>query len=158
MAERSLKESFNRDIENVYNFDHEWGREQARLRYNKEISESSTNQDFLRNLISDVNQDRPIYIEYDPSFAPAVNLISPSGIGFIFSGVNPRVIPNVDIINSELAGLIESTEKSSELETIKYWVLWCTNRADFYQHINRTDISNLYLKASEKLSSLIKIM
>jgi len=43
--------------------------------------------------------------------------------------------------------------KSGDIESIRMWVLWFTNRGQFYLKRGESDLANRYFEAAEKVAS-----
>jgi len=139
-------------IQNIYNWDHRWGREQTAVAIDSELPLESGRQDFYRNALSAIYNSRPVYIEYDDSSRPLVRYLVPSGMGYLFvANDSLAILP--DSCNAEIANYMTIADKTSEIEWIKTWVLWFNNRGNFYNHRGNAEFARAYFDAAEKIAS-----
>ena len=142
----------HKTITNVYNWEHQWGRNQTAASLDFDPNEVSTRPDFYRTLLNKIKDYRPIYVEYDNASAPLINFLKPSGLGYRFS-ISDTVLNDAFARAKEIEYYYEIASKSRDIESIRTWALWFQNRGEFYRKRQNEDLANRYFEAVEKVAS-----
>jgi hypothetical protein len=141
----------DRNIQCLYNWDHEWGREQSAQQLDENIPIESGRQDFYRGLLNSQAGTRPIYVEFDESSLPIAQYLRPAGLGYIFTMRDTSIACPQPFINDIQLRLREA-EGSTHIEWIKSWVLWFNNRGLFYRRLGEDAAADAYFQAMEAVA------
>ncbi|UCE66437.1 MAG: DUF2723 domain-containing protein [Candidatus Zixiibacteriota bacterium] len=153
LAHQALNPSADpKTITNVYNWEHQWGRNQTAALLDFDPDEASTRPDFYRTLLNRIKDYRSIYVEYDNASAPLINFLKPSGLGYRFS-ISDTTLNDTFSPAEEIEYYYEIASKSRDIESIRTWILWFTNRGQFYLKRGESDLANRYFEAAEKIAS-----
>ncbi len=134
---------------NLYNWDHDWGRELSSRLLKLRSADILTRQSYYRYLLNQTMNKRPVYVEYDQSSAPINRYLYPRGLGYVFmnpdsSATSPK--------NANDMPYLSLASKSDNLETIRTWVLWLQNRGDYYRQRGSERNSKRYLSLIDILA------
>jgi hypothetical protein len=152
----AVKHEGNILITNVYNWDHDWGRRQTAARLSLNAAGISIRPDFYRNLLNEIKDERPVYVEFDKASAPLVKYLKPAGLAYKFSISDTSGI-DADSAAAEIENYYQLARKSRDLESIRIWVLWFMNRGQFFMKLGENDLSNWYFEVAEKIGSQAEI-
>lgn len=143
-------------ITNVYNWDHDWGRRQTAARLRLNASGISIRPDFYRNLLNEIKDERPVYLEFDKASASLIRYLKPAGLAYKFSISDTSGI-DADLAAAEIEGYYQLARKSRDVESIRTWVLWFMNRGQFFMKLGENDLANWYFEVAEKIGSQAEI-
>jgi hypothetical protein len=135
---------------NLYNWDHDWGRELSSRLLKFQSAGILTRQSFYRRLLNQTVNKRPVYVEYDQSSAPINRYLYPHGLGYIFMNPDASAAP---VKNENDTPYLSLASKSSDLETVRTWVLWLQNRGNYYEQKGSLKDSQRYLSLIDILAS-----
>jgi hypothetical protein len=127
-------------VYNIYNWDHKWGRAQTNDDFSLEIPDGSPRQEYYRSFVNATMTKRPLYVEYDPSSRPLARYLHPLGLGYLFSLDSDYVELNPVFDQT----YISRAESSTDIESIRTWVLWLQNRGEFYRDRGIHEIADAY--------------
>ena len=142
----------NKIIANVYNWDHEWGRNQMAAFLGFSPERAPDRSDFYRKLLNNVKDQRPIYVEYDKASAPLINFLTPSGLSYKFS-ISDTSFGTTVYPATEIESYFNIAKRSRDIESTRIWVLWFMNRGQFYLNRGERDLANWYFEVGEKIAS-----
>jgi hypothetical protein len=142
----------NRIILNLYNWDHEWGREITNHRFGLDIKGESTRQGYYRSFLSSLLKTHPIYIEYDVSSLPLARLLRPNGLGYVLALSDTSAIP--DTIDAQYG---HEAMAASDLESVRTWVLWYQNRGEYFEQRGEQAIAQRYYAMVESLATKVEL-
>ncbi len=142
----------DRIIQSIYNWDHRWGREQAAKMIRAEISLELDRKSFYRNYLNNIKDKRPIFIEYDESSGPIANYLIPTGLVYNFNPGDSLSI-NAAEIADEIESILAQASKSNQIEWLKTWVFWFSNRGLFFARIGDTRSAQAYFEAMNSLAA-----
>jgi hypothetical protein len=151
-AEEAISgDSHTAAILNIYNWDHRWGRNDSRRRYEKALDVDVDRQTFYRNFLNALMRDVPIYIEYDESSAPLAKYLRPDGLGYLLTAPDTSVI-SAGKATGEIKSRLADLAERKDLETVKTWVLWFQNRGNFHKHRGYPGLAAAYYAAAESVA------
>jgi len=139
-------------IQCIYNWDHRWGREQFARVIGKDLPLDADRQVFYRNSLNHLMRERPIYIEYDESSRPIVRYLVPEGLGYIFDAYD-TLSARPDPVVEDIEKYLKIAGRSCQIEWIKTWTLWFSNRGLFYANRGDSASAQAYYQASESIAS-----
>jgi hypothetical protein len=125
----------NVTVINLYNLDHQWGREQCDRLTGIKASNADDRQKYYQNLLNATSKTRPIYIEYDRSSSPIAPYLHPLGLGYLFAPADT----NSTIVND--SAYIADAFSTPEIECYRTWILWFQNRAEYYARIKNDSLA-----------------
>lgn len=144
-------------VTNVYNWDHQWGREETASFLGFDPSGTTGRPDFYRDLLNSIKDKRQVFIEFDKASAPLINYLKPSGLSYKLA-ISDTTAIDVDSAAAEIEYYYEVAKKSrDDLESIRTWVLWFMNRGQFYMQRGEKNLANRYFEMAEKIGSLADI-
>jgi len=144
-------------VTNVYNWDHQWGRDETASYLDFDSSGMSGRPDFYRNLLNAIKDKRQIFIEFDKASAPLINYLKPSGLSYKFV-ISDTTAIDIASAAAEIEYYYEVAGKSrDDLESIRSWVLWFMNRGQFYMQRGEKDLADRYFEKADKIGSLADI-
>ena len=149
---RNLKQP----IENLYDWDHQWGREEANRNLGCNIKTDIGRQEFYRGILNKFIKERPIYVEYDESSAPLAKYLYPHGLGYLLSISDTlSTAPAVEVKNID--SQLNSFGPSHDIETIRTVVLWLQCRGKYYEQRGDSLSAAQYYNAVDSLASMAEM-
>jgi hypothetical protein len=139
-----------RTVLNLYNWDHDWGRNESDRLLNMSSNDEQTRQGYYREFLNRKMKSIPIYIEYDPASAPIAQYLIPHGLGYLFivpDSTVTRPKPSSDSLYLSLAA------RSNDLETIRTWAFWLNNRGEYYKKLGNEIAAQPYLSLIDSLAA-----
>ncbi len=143
-------------ILNVYNWDHEWGKEEINRRYQRKLPVDIGRQSFYRHFLNEFMKEFPIYVEYDEASAPLAKYLKPKGLGYMFTTTDTS-LGDIDAITGEIEARLGAASELKHIESIKTWVLWFQNRGLYYKHRGYPEAAAAYFSAVDSLAALARI-
>lgn len=141
---------------NVYNWDHEWGKEEINRRYQKKLPVDIDRQSFYRHFLNEFMRESPIYVEYDVASAPLVKYLKPNGLGYVFTTTDTSMA-GMDTITGEIEARLKAISPLRNIESIKIWLLWFQNRGLYYKHIEYPEAAIAYFSAVDSVAALVSL-
>ncbi|MEE8417579.1 MAG: hypothetical protein V3S06_02850, partial [candidate division Zixibacteria bacterium] len=142
-------------ILNVYNWDHEWGREEINSRYHRKLPVDIDRQTFYRHFLNEFMKELPIYVEYDIASAPLAKYLTPKGLGYLFTTTDTSMV-DIDAITGEIKARLRVASELEDMESIKTWVLWFQNRGLYYKHRGYPEAAGAYFSAVDSVAALVR--
>ncbi len=142
-------------ILNVYNWDHEWGKEEINSRYHRKLPVDIDRQTFYRHFLNEFMKELPIYVEYDIASAPIAKYLKPKGLGYLFTTTDTSMV-DIDAITGEIEARLRATSELKDMESIKTWVLWFQNRGLYYKHRGYPEAAGAYFSAVDSVAALVR--
>ena len=153
LALQAVQESEDsRYFTNVYNWDHDWGRDvtSERLGFKDDGIKSASK--FYMTLLNTMKGKRPIYVEYDDSSAPLANFLKPEGLCYRFS-ISDTSLGDPYSQIMEIDEFSKIASKYEDIEWLRTWVLWFHNRGEFYRKRGNSVVAQRYFAAADRLAA-----
>ena len=139
-------------ILNLYDWDHQWGREEADYILGCDLKTDLGRQEFYRNVLNIFMKGRPIYIEYDGASAPLVRYLRPYGPGYLLSiSDSSSFINAVRDINIPLE--LDALGPLPDIESIRTVVLWLQCRGKYYEQRGDSASARQYYDAVDSVAA-----
>lgn len=141
-------------IVNIYNWDHEWGKEEINRRFQRKIEVNFDRQTFYRYFLSEFIKESPVYIEYDMASAPIARYLKPAGLGYLFTATDTSMI-DIEAITGEIEVRLKAVSELENIESLKTWILWFQNRGLYYKHRRFPEAAEAYFSAVDSVAALV---
>jgi hypothetical protein len=143
-------------IVNIYNWDHEWGKEEINRRFQRKIAVNLDRQTFYRHFLNEFIKESPIYVEYDMASAPIARYLKPTGLGYLFTATDTSMI-DIEAIMGEIEVKLKAVSELENIESLKTWILWFQNRGLYYKHRGYSEAAKTYFSAVDSVAALVRM-
>jgi hypothetical protein len=151
LASKSVSPSTRKQtILNLYDWDHQWGREEANGILGCNLKTDLGRQEFYRNVLNKIIKEHPIYIEYDDASAPMAKYLRLCGPGYLISISDSTSVTDA-IGQVDIRSEISAFGPLPDIESIRTAVLWLQCRGKYYEQRGDSVSARQYYDAVESV-------